>query len=337
MTDSFLDVPEANRDPSGAILDFGNWRDEAAAARRGVALFDRSERDRIAVRGTDVASFLNRLLSYAVIDVPIGGGCRPFMLDARGRIVLAFNYLRIAEHEVHLDAPAGHGESIHSRIDMFHFGEDFAMEDIRSETSMMTVAGPQADVFLTQLGLPVPESAWHHCPGELSDTPVRIVRSAHLGRPCFDLWCDSAAGPRIWSVLVSAGVTQAGSRALEVARLEDGVPVYPHEFGEHCTPLDASGADGLTDGKGCYPGQEVIERTLAIGRPARTLMSVESSTMLSPGAELTLDGSSVGIITSSCESLDSGWIGLALVKTKASQSNEFRVGDSVVNRRMSEA
>lgn len=336
MTNSFLDDSGVNRETSGAIADFGDWRQEALAARDGVALFDRSLRDRIAARGTEVAPFLNRLLSFAMNDVPIGGGCRPFMLDARGRIVLAFSYLRVAEHEVYLDAPTGHGENIHTRIDMFHFGEDFTMEDIRTQTSMMTIAGPQAPACLTELGLPIPDSKWEHHSGEVEGEPVRVVRSAHLKRPCFDLWCDPTARPRIWQKLIDSGAVPAGDRALEVARVEDGVPVYPSEFGEHCTPLDASGADGLTDGKGCYPGQEVIERTLALGRPARRLIAIESDDAFTAGDELTAEGASVGVVTSSCESPESRWLGLALVKTRASESTNFLVSGSTVRRRDTE-
>ena len=112
--------------------------------------------------------------------------------------------------------------------------------------------------------------------------------------------------------------------------------MFPREFGDHCTPLDASGADGLTDGKGCYPGQEVIERTIALGRPARALVSVESESPLHAGAALSADGATVGTITSGVEYSESSWLGLALVKSRAADRDAFTVDDHPVRRRTTE-
>lgn len=333
MTHSFLKTMGAKVDPNGVITDFGSWRREAEAAQSGIALFDRSSRSRIAVRGSEIAPFLNRLLSFAVTEITIGQGCRPFMLDARGRIILAFTYVRVDEAEVYLDAPADHGDAVMSRIDMFHFGEDFTMEDVSKSSAGMTLAGPRAAACLADLGLPTPDSSWSHGIGSVADRPVRVIRSAYLRRPCFDVWCDPMDADRIYSVLTESGATLAGERALEFARITDGVPVYPSEFGEHCTPLDAAGSDGLTDGKGCYPGQEVIERTLAIGRPARMLLPVLSEAALTPGDTLAVAGKDVGTITSSAEDPEGGWIGLALVKSRAASADQFVSGESVVRRR----
>ncbi len=333
----FLEEYGARFDATKRITDFGDRRAELSAAQAGAILVDQRHRDRLELSGSDAASFLNRLLTFAVHEIDVGAGCRPFMLDSRGRILLAFECLRVDDDRFIVDAIAGHGEAVSSRIDMFHFGEDFAIADISDKTAMMSVAGPKAADILESLSLPQPGERWSHAATPLGGAPVRVIRSGRIAAPTFDIWTSRSHFETTWRLIVEAGATPAGEHAIEALRLQGGTPAYPSEFGEHSTPLDAGGIDGLTDGKGCYPGQEVIERTIAMGRPALSLVAVQSEADVSEGSRVTLDEKDIGSVTSGALLGDGNWIGLALIKTRYKDTESWRAGSSPLTPRMTES
>jgi tRNA-modifying protein YgfZ len=319
------------------ISDYGDWQAELTAALNDVVIIDQRRRDRLEFNGADTGSFLNRLLSFAIQDLSVGEGARPFMLNARGRIVLTFTCLKVAEDAFIVDAIVGHGGEITTRIDMFHFGEDFRMDDISESTSMLTVAGAGAARLLESLQLPLPDTSWSHVETRLNGAQLRIVNAPRTSHPTFDIWCASDEFDALWAGLTEAGALPCGQRAFDALRVIGGVPQHPSEFGEHTTPLDSGGHDGLTDGKGCYPGQEVIERTLALGRPALTLVSVLSTETIEVGSKLMNEDRDVGTITSGVALPNEGWIGLALIKTRFSKAAAWHVGQIAVTPRPAEA
>jgi folate-binding protein YgfZ len=134
----------------------------------------------------------------------------------------------------------------------------------------------------------------------------------------------------VWNVLMKAGATPVGLDALEARRIAAGIPGHPNELGEHSGPLEAGGMDGITDGKGCYPGQEVIERTLSLGRPPRVLVPVELGSHGEVGVLTGESEKSTGELTSVVTLPDGSVIGLALVKQAALAAKQwYRDGVSV--------
>lgn len=228
-----------------------------------------------ALQGADAAEFLNRLLTLDTRALAVGSASRAFLLDARGRIVLALRLFRVAEDAFWTDLAAHEVEHTRDRFDMFHFGERFAVAPVDTHHLVWTSTadptrmpegswavpsdrcGPGWDLYVPH-GTPVP--------GEAADTPWRTAR-----------------------------------------RVRFGSPAWPFEYRSDATPLDV-GLDGVTEGKGCYPGQEVIERTLALGRPSRRVVRVTLSAPLAPGP-LLQDEKPAGELTSVA-----GLHGLALIK-----------------------
>ena len=327
---TYLDSVGARRE-DGVITDFGDWRAEQAAWSTGVVLTDESPRIRTIATGDDVAAFMTRLVSYAIDRLEAGTGCHAFMLNERGRIQVSFTCLRDELDTYHLETAPVWGDALATKLDMYHFGEDFQLTP--DPRMALGLGGLQAESLLARLTIDVPQSNWAHTAASIAGASCRVTRSPRFGRPYFSILADADALITIGSELVSAGAIPSGTRANEFTRIEAGRPSAPGEFSDRYTPLDIGALDGLTDGKGCYPGQEVIERTIAIGRPAVQLVPIASETPLTPGDNLYLDVKTVGTVTSAAEHPLRDWVGLAAVKSRYTDQTQWALTDGVVTRR----
>lgn len=317
----------------GAVFDgdvvrsHGDAAAEVGRAEAGALLVDLGHHDRLRIAGPDAAGFLNRLLTIDVLHLPPGGGARPFLLDAKGRILLAFHLLRVDEQAYLVECNAGHGEDVAARLDMFHFGEALTIEPIDGEQTVMCLQGGGAAGVLDVLDVRPPEAPWRHVEARVGGQPVRVARVDRAGLPGFDLWCAPDAFAAVWQAARDAGATPSGVDALEVLRVDHGVPGHPNEFGPHAVPLELNVEDGYTEGKGCYPGQEVIERTLALGRPARQLLRLTLDAPAEIGSDLQSEGRVAGVLTSVATRPDGVVVGLALVKRKYLDAPAFTCGE----------
>jgi folate-binding protein YgfZ len=113
-----------------------------------------------------------------------------------------------------------------------------------------------------------------------------------------------------------------GTRALETLRIEVGIPRYGQELGEDTIPNEAGLWNALSFNKGCYVGQEIVERARSRGHVNWKLMGlvVESEVAPPAGEKLTRDGREIGEVTSSCVSPTLGkTIALAYLRREVSE------------------
>jgi aminomethyltransferase len=95
-----------------------------------------------------------------------------------------------------------------------------------------------------------------------------------------------------------------GYKALSALRLEMGVPWFGYDFGEKQIPHEAGLQDShISYTKGCYTGQEIVERVRSRGHANRVRVglkfsSTESSAELEAEAmPLFADGKEIGFVT----------------------------------------
>lgn len=296
------------------------------------ALFDLGERDRVRIVGPDAAGFLDRLLTLAVQALPVGHGSRAFLLDAKGRVRLAFHLLRERDASFLVDAAPGHGPEVVQALDMFHFGEALAFEPIEpGALGALGLHGADAGATLDALTLPRPAAHGAHVSAEGPDgVALTVIRLDRTGQPGYEVLGPPGAIDALRAGAVAHGAQPSPTALLDAMRIAAGVPGFPGEYGEHATPLDVGTMDGITDAKGCYPGQEVIERTIAIGRPARRLVRVRLDQAVETPAEVKLDGKVIGRLTSVGE-LDGAVHGLALIKRRhADGAGPWVAGEATV-------
>ena len=130
----------------------------------------------------------------------------------------------------------------------------------------------------------------------------------------------------LWRALSTAGAKPVGVAALEAFRMAEGIPMYGRDIAERDLPQETSQTRALHFSKGCYLGQEIVERIRSRGNVHRHLRQLELQGPLpNPGTELLLDGAQVGHITSSSElPLDGGFrrFALAMVRSEAETKNQ---------------
>ena len=121
---------------------------------------------------------------------------------------------------------------------------------------------------------------------------MRVVRWSDTGETGFHLWVPGDATATLSSALVRAGAAAGHKDAWDTAQIESGIAVAGAELGLETIPLEAPTENAISHTKGCYPGQEVIARLWARGRPARLLRGLrfEGDEALPPGATLDADG-----------------------------------------------
>ncbi len=121
--------------------------------------------------------------------------------------------------------------------------------------------------------------------------------------PHYELWVRAAQIPALWQALMEAGATPVGAASLEAFRIAEGIPAYGIDIAERDLPQETSQMRALNFNKGCYLGQEIVERIRSRGSVHRHLRPLElSGPVPAAGAELTLEGGAVaGQITSAAE------------------------------------
>lgn len=316
----------------GVVAHFGDPAAEWSAAQTAAGLFDRGHRDRLALDGPDAAPFLNRLLSYNIVAMAPGSGARPFLLDATGRIQAAFHLFRLDEETFRADCTPGHSASILEQLDRFHFGERLEMSALDGQAAL-AVQGPTAAEVLRRAHLAVPQAPWAHLPGVVGGATVRVARVDLCAGPGFEVHFADDDYAAVFEALAGAGAHPAGDLTLERLRVQAGRAKHPNELGPHSGPIEAGADDGYSEGKGCYPGQEVIERTLAIGKPARLPLSLTLDGSAAVGQVLQRDGRDAGTLTSVVVLPDGRVLALALVKRRhATAEATFQCGPEVTAR-----
>jgi folate-binding protein YgfZ len=318
---------------AGVVQSYGHAADEYAALTRSTALVDASTDARLDVGGTDAPVFLNRLLTANVRHIAPGQGTPAFLLTSTGRIVLALYALRENEARFSLVAGGVDAATLLAEIDRYLFTERVELAPLESLQALLSLQGPTAAATLATAGLPRPGAPYAHAEGHLAGLPVRVVRHDRFVGEGYDVIVPANDFEAAFGALVGAGAHPTGAVAAQMHRIETGRPAFGAEWSAESSPLEVSDLFGITEGKGCYPGQEVIERTLAKGSPPRTLVRLQAEAALSPGAEVSAAGGPIGHVTSAASLPDGRHLGLALVKRRFGDTDEpLRVGGLAVRR-----
>jgi folate-binding protein YgfZ len=143
-----------------------------------------------------------------------------------------------------------------------------------------------------------------------------------FGVASVEIIAPEEAGARLGSHLDRTGggrLRLLGWQALNMRRIEAGVPWPVSELNQDVVPAETLQLDRAVDfRKGCYLGQEIVERMRTRGGAARQLVgfAFQAGTVVSCPATVELGGRHVGTVTSFCEPPGLGHgIGLGYLRT----------------------
>ena len=273
---------------------------EIEALLSGTALHDLGWLRRFAVRGKDRFRWLSGMVTNMVKDLPAGTGAWNLVLNVQGRIQGDLTVWRESD-DLELEVTADQSDKLLAHLDHFIIMDDVELTLVEGQTAL-GLTGPKAGDILAGLLLPALPEPLTQAQAEWNGTPILLRRGYGVLAEHYAIWIASAHAGDLWQALARAGAHPVGSAALEAFRIAEGIPAYGIDIADRDLPQETSQLRALHFNKGCYLGQEIVERIRSRGNVHRHLRSLELEGPLpEPGATLTLAGAEAGHITSTAE------------------------------------
>ena len=241
------------------------------------------------------------------------------------------------ESELELEIAADQADRLLAHLNKFIIMDDVELIPLGDEQvgeagseTAIGVSGPLAPEVLERVGLPVITSAMAGTSVEWNGWEVRILRGYGVLAPHYEFWLPTAGLAKLWSCLRTGGAMPVGCASLEAFRIAEGIPAYGIDMVERDLPQETAQMRALHFSKGCYLGQEIVERIRTRGNVHRHLRPLElTGPVPANGTELKLDDGTVGgMITSAAElPLKSGArvFALGMIRAEAeAKSQSFR-------------
>jgi aminomethyltransferase len=269
------------------------------ALRERAAWLDLSARGKIKVLGEDRARLLHAMTTNHIQQLEPGQGCYAFFLNDKGRILADANILARPDHFL-LDLEPETREKLYQHLDHYIIADDVTLEDATAALATIAVEGPESDRVLALAGAPVPES--EYVTAEWGNRVVaRLNSTGSLG--CF-VFAPVEEKADVVAALEAAGAVAADAEAARVVRLEHGKARYGEDITERFLAQEANQPQALHFSKGCYLGQEIVERVRSRGQVHRVLMPLALDTKIAPepGAKLQIGEEAAAEITSAAYS-----------------------------------
>jgi len=291
------------------VQHYGEVPAEHAALRSAVGLLDLSARSRVCVTGGDRLRYLNGQVTNNVKALGPGRGCYAALVTAKGKMESDL-YVHCLADELLLDFEPGLTPRVVRRLEQYVVADDVTLVDIGAHFGLLSVQGPRAVEALESLRLAreLPSGPLTSCGVDVQGIgEMVLVRHARFATDGFDLLAPVPGMELLFERLSSAVRTVGGGlcgwEAAEIARVEAGIPRFGQDMDETNIPLEAGlEASAVSYTKGCYIGQEVINRIHTMGQVSKSLrgllLDASAPELPACGTRLTHDGKDVGYLTS---------------------------------------
>jgi aminomethyltransferase len=265
------------------------------ALRSTVASLDLSARGKIIATGEDRARLLHAMTTNQVQQLQPGEGCYAFFLNAQGRILGDVN-LFCRENDFLLDVEPETREPLFQHLDKFIIADDVALEDATDRIATLALEGPQALDAAQRIGVPMPEKPWAH----VMWNDVVVAHASWTGSPGLRFFAPVDAGQRLIEQFQNAGALPVSLQAARIVRLENFQPRYGEDIFPTTLSQETQQTHAVNFNKGCYIGQEIVERVRSRGLVHRLLAGIEidSAQPPEPDTRLLHGEEDVGKITS---------------------------------------
>jgi len=311
---------------------------EIAALVNGVAVHDLGWMRRVTVRGEDRFRWLSGMVSNTVNGLSANAGAWNLVLNVQGRILGELHVWREGsgseEDALELEIAADQEQKLLAHLEKFIIMDDVELIRLDPEKDgafALGLTGPQADSLLARLGLPSLPEPLTSLRAERNGQTIKIMRGYGVLVPHYELWIDAKEIAALWTALQEAGATPVGTDSLEALRIAEGIPAYGVDMLEKDLPQETSQLRALHFTKGCYLGQEIVERIHARGNVHRHLRHLELDGPLpAAGTELKFQNAAgteaaAGQITSATElslSSDNRRFALGMIRAEAELRNQ---------------
>ena len=265
----------------------------------GCAIYDLGWRAKILITGEDRVRWLNGMVTNNIKDLPADRGNYNFVLNPQGRI-LGDLYAYNRGDYILIDTARSQLETLLKLFEHYIIMDDVEVSDKSSALTAIGLQGPKAVDVLKQAGIHVPDLE----PMQVVDAiwngvGISLTRMASDEFLTYEIWASTTSITQVWNGLLAAGASPAGSEAFENFRIMIGFPKYGTDIRERDLPQETEQEHALNFTKGCYVGQEIVERIRSRGNVHRQFHGfVLNGELPGRGAKLEADGKEVGEITS---------------------------------------
>jgi len=292
------------RDGWSLPANYGEVMTEYSAVREGGAgLIDLSSRGRIIVGGTEAVPFLNGLITNDVKALEMDSWMTAAFPNVQGRLLAAIRVLHRPEGYL-LDTEAITYAKVLKLAERFTLAGDFHVTDLTSPTALISVQGAGGSkvikAVLGEVAGEVERQRIVHT--QLPDgAAVTVIRASHTAEDGFDLFTGADNARSWWDSLIAAGARPVGLDALEILRIEAGLPRYGVDMDETSIVSETTLDEAVSFTKGCYIGQEIIARIKYRGHVAKKLTGLifDGEVKVQEGAKVrSADDKEIGRLTS---------------------------------------
>ncbi len=293
------------RDGRSFVAHFGDTAGEYRAVRSAVGLIDLTHRGLLQFTGPDRLSFLQGMLSNDVKSLNPFDGQYAAILTQQGKVVADVRVL-CSLNSVYLDFWDTLKTKILDHLNRYLVADEVEIADRSEEYGMLSLQGPKAEPFLRKIvgQSELPIRPKQHAMVAIEGVAVCVVRDSDSGESGFDLIIPRAPLTTIAKTLTETGkgfgAAWVGEEAHNILRVETGVPRYGIDFSEDHLLLEVGLKDAVSFTKGCYLGQEVVERIRSRGHVNKKFVGLllGTSDIASAGDAICGGGAEVGQITS---------------------------------------
>ena len=267
-----MDVLEVNTLSTDAIA-----TDGYTALREHAAWLDLSGRGKIRVTGEDRARLLHAMSTNQVETLQPGEGCYAFFLSAQGRILADASLLCFEDHFL-LDTEPETRTKLYEHLDRYIIADDATLEDQTDRVATIAIEGPRAAAALAELGAPVPTAPYSFALWSRGT----VARIDTTGQGGFFLIVPVEQKQALLSRLTAAGFPPATPEDARIVRIESGRPRYGEEITDRYLVQETGQLQAVNFNKGCYLGQEIVERVRSRAQIHRVLRRLEIETSEPP-------------------------------------------------------
>ena len=283
---------------------FGDTQQEFSVLQNGCGIYDLGFRSRISITGSDRVRWLNGMLTNNIRDLAAGRGVYAFLLNPQGRILGDMYAYNLGE-ALAVETDRSQVEKIMATFDHYIIMDDVEVANSGEEQTVLGLAGPKSHATLKAAGIEVPElqtlqMVTPQCNCECACVECTVIRGENAPHECYEIWLAAKDVYQTWQALIAAGATLVGSEALEMQRIVAGIPLYGVDIRERDLPQETEQMRALNFNKGCYVGQEIVERIRSRGNVHRKFAGflMEGAASIAGGAKIFSSERDVGEVTS---------------------------------------
>ncbi len=295
-------------------------------ANQSVALIDKNYRAYLSFSGPDRVRYLNAILTNNIKDLPTGQGNVSLLLNPQGHILAEIETYAFSE-KLFCVSYAMIREQLIAWLEKYIIMDDVTLSDETERYGTLGIEGPKAAKVVREISAVdiVPLAELSSMDGKVASIPCQIVKRSPGGIAGAEFVVEREKLAELWQVLLEAarrhGGGPMGYTALSAQRLAQGAPWFGYDFGEKQIPHEAGLENShISYTKGCYTGQEIVERVRSRGQVSRRRVELLFSSEAVPdaGAALAADGKEVGIVTRAARTWDPPRvIGMGYVRREA--------------------